>query len=483
MHPPKNILMTLPPDFTARTRALMGEQLFKTFSEALEEDAPVSIRVNPFKIGQGRGLPIPSATPVPWCSEGWYLEQRPLFTFDPLLHAGCYYVQEAASMMVSHVVRLLVHEPVMALDLCAAPGGKSTAVRAAMPEGSLLMSNEPIKTRAQILAENVQKFGHPDMMVTNNYPKDYPKSGLSFDLIIADVPCSGEGMFRKDAGAVAEWSIQNVQQCWRLQRSIVQDIWPVLRPGGLLVYSTCTFNTEENEDNVAWIAQELGAEVLDIPTTPDWHITPALKGRHPAMRFIPGKTKGEGLFMAVLRKDGEGESVWTQLMKNGQSHAKKKKKNKPKVQKKPTNNIDLTQWMQGDYAIREYHGNYLAIPQDWLSVYDCATAALRLLHAGIVVGTVKGNEVVPHQSLALSTKLLSDAFPRVSVDYPTAISYLRREAVSLPQGAPRGIILLEYKGHALGFVKNIGNRANNLYPVEWKIKSSHLPDAPVRVLP
>ncbi len=481
--------MTLPPDFTSRTRALMGEQLFKTFLEALEEDAPVSIRINPFKIGQRRGTahlpennPVPGASPVPWCAEGWYLEQRPLFTFDPLLHAGCYYVQEASSMMVSHVVRQLVHEPVMALDLCAAPGGKSTAVRAALPAGSLLISNEPIRQRAQILAENAQKFGHPDMMVTNNYPKDYQKADICFDIIVADVPCSGEGMFRKDEGAVAEWSVQHVEQCWRLQCSIVEDIWPVLRPGGLLIYSTCTFNTEENEDNVTWIARELGADVLHIPTAPDWHIIPALKGSHSAMRFIPGRTKGEGLFMAVLRKEGESESAWTRMLKNGQGGSKKTRKNKPKAQKKQTNKIDLTQWLQGEYALREQHGSYLAVPQGWLSVYDRAADTLHLLHAGIVAGTAKGNDVVPHQSLALSTKLLAEAFPRVPVDYLTAISYLRREAVSLPTGAPRGIVLLEYEGHALGFAKNIGPRANNLYPAEWKIKSSHVPEVPVRVL-
>lgn len=215
----------------------------------------------------------------------------------------------------------------MMLDLCAAPGGKSTAVRAALPEGSLLFSNEPMRTRSQILAENVQKFGHPDMIVTNNYPRDYKKSKLQFDVILTDVPCSGEGMFRKDEGAIGEWSTQNVNNCWQLQREIVSDIWNCLKPGGILIYSTCTFNAHEDEENVNWICEELGAEVMALEGIEDaWNITRNLTGTDfPVYRFIPGVSRGEGLFMAILKKEGEWEAG---------SSAKENRKDKKKKDKK-----------------------------------------------------------------------------------------------------------------------------------------------------
>lgn len=250
-------MKTLPEDFIQYTQELMGDELFQQLKQGITEgEAPTSIRLNPFKCKEGEDA---AGEPIPWCpSTGRYLSTRPNFTFDPWLHAGKYYVQEASSMFVDLVIRQLVHEPVMMLDLCAAPGGKSTAVRAALPEGSLLFSNEPMRTRSQILAENIQKFGHPDMIVTNSYPRDYKKSKLQFDVILTDVPCSGEGMFRKDDGAISEWSLQNVDNCWHLQREIVSDIWNCLKPGGLLIYSTCTFNAHEDEENIAWICEELG---------------------------------------------------------------------------------------------------------------------------------------------------------------------------------------------------------------------------------
>ena len=299
-------MKTLPEDFRTYTQALMGEKLYQRLEHAiLEEEAPTSIRINPFKCKDADGEPIP------WCPEnGRYLSTRPGFTFDPLLHAGLYYVQEASSMFVDMAIRQYVKEPVMMLDLCAAPGGKSTAVRAALPEGSLLFSNEPMRTRSQILAENVQKFGHPDMIVTNNYPRDYKKSKLQFDVILTDVPCSGEGMFRKDEGAIGEWSTQNVNNCWQLQREIVSDIWNCLKPGGILIYSTCTFNAHEDEENVEWICEELGTEVMALEGVEDaWNITSNLTGTDfPVYRFIPGVSRGEGLFMAILKKEGEWEA-------------------------------------------------------------------------------------------------------------------------------------------------------------------------------
>lgn len=433
----------LPLAFTDYTRSLFGDNLYHTFLKGLDETAPVSIRLNPFKLAETTHKVNPELNPhpIPWCKDGYWLETRPNFTFDPLLHAGAYYVQEASSMFLSHVLQHLVKQPVMALDLCAAPGGKTTCARASLPIGSFLFSNEPIGKRAQILAENVQKFGHEGVAVTNNYPRDYKKTKLGFDVIIADVPCSGEGMFRKDPQSIEEWSPQNVENCWQLQRSIIADIWDNLKPGGILIYSTCTFNAHEDEENIAWILNEYDAELLSVPTEEAWNITgslidnPLKDGREfPVYRFIPGKTRGEGIFMAIIRKRGENNALNSKTT------------------------IDV------DKAITEAHKH------------------LRILSHGVKKGMQKGKNVIPDHTLALSFSTDKSAYPNVEVDYQTAIAYLRHEAIVLSSDAPRGIVLLTYKGYSIGFAKNLGNRANNLYPQEWRIKSTHIPDEPLVLL-
>ena len=311
-------------------------------------------------------------------------------------------------MFVTHVLRQFIQEPVAMLDLCAAPGGKSTAARSVLPEGSVLVSNEPIPTRAQILLENITKWGLPDCVVTNNYPRDYRKAKLMFDVILCDVPCSGEGMFRKDPATIGEWSLQNVEKCWRLQREIVADAWACLNPGGILIYSTCTFNTKENEENVRWIIDTYEAEILEIPTQPEWHITGSLLEGFdaPVYRFIPGITQSEGLFMAVFRKRGERKEV---------------------------------------------RGKRSVLQQ------------------------VKGLNVLPPP--------ISDV-PSTTIDLPysEALKYLRGEALTLPADTPRGIVSVAYKGYALGPAKNIGNRANNLYPKPWRIKTTHLPSEEIKII-
>ena len=391
----------LPESFVSYTRETMGEDLFAAFVSGLGEEAPVSIRVNRAKWDGD----VVHGERVPWSADGYYLPDRPNFTFDPLLHAGCYYVQEASSMFVERVLGQYVTEPVEMLDMCAAPGGKSLAAIATLPEGSWLMSNEPIRQRASVLAENVSKWGSERMVVVNNYPEQISKSKLKFDVILCDVPCSGEGMFRKDAQAISEWSVQNVEKCRQLQREIVAEAWKCLRSGGLLIYSTCTFNTRENEENVRWIMDEYGAEILPVDVREEWNVVGSLLAGFdgPVYRFIPGVTRGEGIFMAVMRKEGE----W-------------KAQKKPSLDKLPPmlHRMELTR----------------------LSGEGKATA------------------------------------PRVEIDYDTAIAYLRREAIRLPDDSPRGIITLTYRGVDIGQAKNIGNRANNLYPKEWRIKSTHVPE-------
>ena len=428
--------MTLPEDFIRETRLLMGDARFDRFIGAFDEEAPTSIRINRRKVDGGNHnspLGSPLATEgtqefsilnsqfekVPWCPEGFYLSGRPQFTFDPLFHAGCYYVQEAASMFITHVLRslsnLIPHSsfliPRNVLDLCAAPGGKSTAMRTVLPEGSVLVSNEPIPTRAQILLENITKWGWPDCIVTNNYPRDFRKAKMTFDLILCDVPCSGEGMFRKDPATISEWSLQNVEKCWRLQREIVADAWECLNPGGLLIYSTCTYNIKENEENIRWILETYDAEALAIPTDPSWNITGSLLPGFdvPVYRFIPGITRSEGLFMCILRKFG-GTEV------RGYGGAR--------------------------YDYRQIKGLSILVPP------------------------------FPRTPVP----------PTIDLSYPDALRYLRGEALILPPDTPRGIVTVTYRGIPLGPVKNIGPRANNLYPKPWRIKTTHLPSTPVEII-
>lgn len=463
--------MELPVSFADYTRTLLGDEDYKELVTSLESEQSVSIRLNPLKPFAFRS----GEHAVPWCTSGFYLEERPTFTFDPLFHAGCYYVQEASSMFLEQALRQYVHEPVTMLDLCAAPGGKSTLARSVLPEGSLLVANEVMRNRSQVLAENLMKWGNPGVIVTNNDPADFTELGPLFDVILTDVPCSGEGMFRKDEVAVQEWSIENVDTCWQRQRRILRDIWPCLKTGGLLVYSTCTYNREENEDNVAWIAQELGAEVLPLETQPDWRITGNLTGTgFPVYRFLPHKTTGEGLFLAVLRKTADEPAVSVRT-KTGGKASKKGKGGKVVALQVPK---EMKAWVQGagDYVFEVNDSEAMAFPAAYKDTYDLLKSQLRILHAGISLGELKGKDWQPSHALAMSTVFERDSFPMAELTYPQTIAYLRKEAVVLSPEVPRGYVTLTYQGQALGFAKNIGNRANNLYPQEWRIRSGYLPE-------
>lgn len=452
---------TLPEEFSTYTREIMGEQRWTRFAEAMGEEPPVSVRLNPMKFrSDSMALPAEEDEPVEWCREGRYLKERPMFTLAPLLHAGAYYVQEAASMYITQVIRdhAPADRPLMVLDLCAAPGGKSTAMRSVLPEGSLLMTNEPMRPRANILMENIQKFGHPDVIVTNNYAIDYQRSRLQFDVILADVPCSGEGMFRKDEGAIREWSVANVKKCAALQREIITDIMPCLRDGGLLVYSTCTYNRQEDEENVDFICSEWQMEKLSE--------------RH----FIPGETRSEGLYMAALRQMGSDASQQTTISMLDSSATKKDKKQKRRGKASAEQAVkgakEMSGWIKGneDFSITTLGQRFVAVRKQWRNVYDTALEKLRVMHAGIELGEPKGKDIIPAEGLALSTAFNPEAFATAELDRDTAIAYLRREPIQLPPDTPRGFVAVGYQGLNLGFVKNLGNRTNNLFPQEWRIR-------------
>ena len=371
--------------------------------------------------------------------------------------------------------------PVVALDLCAAPGGKSTHVRSLLPEGSLLVANEVIRNRSQILAENLTKWGHPDVVVTNNDPADFAPLTSFFDVILTDVPCSGEGMFRKDPVAVSEWSPENVDVCWQRQRRILSDIWPCLKPGGLLVYSTCTYNTKEDEENIRWMRDTFGAEILPLDIPADWNITGNLLAGEDfsVYRFLPHRTRGEGFFLALLRKPEQEEEG---LEENFQPSRRKsatscgKKKQASAISKEQLAFVRRWLLSPDDYELSVVGTSVTAFPKAYLSELSSLQQSLRVIQSGVSLAEAKGKDLIPHHALAMSCLLCTDAFSREEVAYEQAIAYLRKEAIVLSAAAPRGYVLLTYKDVPLGFVKNIGNRANNLYPQEWRIRSGYLPE-------
>ena len=448
----------LPTAFIERMRRLLGEG-YDALGRALGEVPPVSLRLNSAKPTADGDAPAGEA--VPWCPSGRYLATRPAFTFDPRLHAGAYYVQEAASMFLEQAVRRYVTSPVMALDLCAAPGGKSTHLLSVLPAGSLLVSNETIRSRYRILCENLAKWGATNSVVTCADPKDFGRMAHSFDLIVADLPCSGEGMFRKAPTARAEWSPEAVRLCAARQRRIVHDVWPALRPGGLLVYCTCTFNTEENEENLRYLADTLGAEVLPVDVPEAWGVSGAMVGSLPVSRFFPYRTRGEGFCLAVLRKSDEG----------GVRFALRRARRRLTAAPVPERMRD---WIAsaGDYAFEMFGGTGVRdVPLAFCETVTAIGEQVHVLAAGVAVGEVKGKDAVPSAALALSTALHREAFPTVDLSLEEALRYLRREALVLAPDVPRGFVLVAYRGFPLGFVKQLGARANNLFPDEWRIRA------------
>ena len=460
--------MNLPDAFIGKTRALLGDEAEALF-DALDEPSPVSIRLNPFKPSS-----VVSGAQVPWSSMGQFLPERPAFTFDPLLHAGCYYVQEASSMFVekalNQVVEIIGSQPLTVLDLCAAPGGKSTLLASCLPKDSLLVANELNRLRANILAENLIKWGLPNVVTTQSDATAFSSMTDFFDVVLTDVPCSGEGMFRKDPDSVGEWSVDNVKVCASRQRDIVGNIWSSLKPGGFLIYSTCTYNIAENEENVQWICEELGGALVKIPKEQGWGISGA-KGPNKELavnRFFPHRTKGEGFFLALIQKDGEHEG--------GTTYSKSVRTKSSAGKKAPAIPVEIKQLLLKDADFEFYtdrQGRICAFPSNHLTSLRRLEENLRVVHAGVVLGEIKGKDLLPDISLAMSVNLNRDAIKTFNLEKKQAIDYLRREALALPEACPLGWVLMCFEGQSLGWMKNIGNRANNGYPNEWRIRSEN----------
>ena len=430
---------------------------------AFDSPASVSVRLNPFKEGcllEGRQ--------VPWCELGILLDQRPQFTLDPMFHAGAYYVQDSSSMFVGHVFRQLLlkmempsSRPLRVLDLCAAPGGKTTDLAASLRQvcgdNFLLVANEVMKARVGVLADNVALWGDPNVVVTSDDPRSFASLHGFFDIILADVPCSGEGMFRKDEQAQQQWSEDNVSLCSARQKRIIADVWPALAHEGLLIYSTCTFNRYENDLNVMWIADELGAEsLLDGDQLP---VASGVISTEHGYSLVPGHVEGEGQYCAALRKVSGSDLEYRPAGKQRSQRPSSKEQPLPK---------GIDGFLNRKVVMRQKADTVTAVPALLAEYVAMLEQELHVISAGCAVGTLKGQILVPDADLALSLMFDRSAFPYVELGLQDALAYLHRDAIMLD--APKGYVVVGYRNLPLGFVKNLGNRCNNLHPQSRRIR-------------
>lgn len=446
--------ISFPPAFAARMQNQL-QQSWPSFAEAHLHPSPISIRINP-----GKSQPR-NAEKIPWSEFGYYLPERPSFTFDPIFHGGAYYVQEASSMFLEQALKqtMDLSQPLTVLDLCAAPGGKSTHLLSLLSPESLLVTNETIRSRATILAENIQKWGYGNVVVTNNDPEDFQKLEGFFDVILVDAPCSGEGLFRKDQDAMKEWSEENASLCALRQQRIVNQIWPSLKKEGVLIYCTCTYNKKENEENIKWLLAEKKAESINLKTEKHWGIEEIHEGDFFGYQFYPHQSKGEGFFLSVLRKKEEQHEI--------QPHTKNlfSSPNKKLVER-------LSDWFihpeDITFAIQE--DLLIALPHHFVFEIGLLSKALKVIQKGTAVATVKHDKLIPEHAFALSIQLQQKNFPSVALSYEQAIAYLRKDVLN-PETNAKGFALMCYEGVALGWGNLLGNRMNNLYPSAWRIRN------------
>ena len=444
----------LPLEFEMSIMHQLGDA-YPAFVNSLQTAPPVSIRSHPIKRKMFHGN-----EPVPWTSHGEYLSERPVFTLDPLLHAGSYYVQEASSMFLEQAFLQsgLSGKALKVLDLCAAPGGKSTHILSLLNRESLLISNETIRSRASILSENIQKWGYPNAVVTNNDPADFRKLPGFFDVIVIDAPCSGEGLFRKDPNAMREWSPENVQLCSARQKRIVSDVWDSLREDGILVYCTCTYNKLENEANLQWLKENHAVEFLRIETDPLWGVEEVDEGGVTGYHFYPHRTKGEGFFLSVIRKREPSHHPKSRTGKNISSPARK-----------ITDRLD--QWLlpKGENIFFQFNDLIFYTPFALGREMEFLLQNLKVMYAGTNLATLKHDKLVPEHALALSVEINKINIPVIEVNEADALKYLRKENLHVADAA-MGFSLLTYQQTPVGWANVLTNRINNMYPAEWRIR-------------
>lgn len=445
--------LNLPPAFIERISRQLGHEADDFFA-ALQRPSPVSIRIHPRKFPNTH--PWHNLPQVSWCEQGYYLPERPVFTLDPLFHAGVYYVQEASSMFLYHVLKQIFPEQkahLKVLDLCGAPGGKSTLLSAWLDGEGLLVSNEVIRSRIAALKENTIRWGYDNVIITHNDPEDFVNGELLFDLVVVDAPCSGEGLFRKDPESICEWSVENTHHCALRQTRILQAATQLVEEGGYLIYSTCTYNPKENEQHRQEIIDQ-GFEPVDISIQPEWNITQHTPN---SVQFYPHKNEGEGFYLAVFRK-----------IKPTDFKVTFRRKNKLEI----LNSQPYLSWVSLDASrtlIRNEKLPAIIFPVAWKEWLELITNKLRVVHAGMEVGEMKGKDFIPSHDLAMSF-FVNKEIETVELDEHQARLFLSKETLVLSQSSPKGFLLITYQQIPLGWLKNLGNRTNNHYPQEYRIR-------------
>ncbi|WP_425636546.1 methyltransferase RsmF C-terminal domain-like protein [Algoriphagus yeomjeoni] len=452
----------LPKDFESQMLELLGQAEFEQFKEAINKPSRTSVRLN-----SARTFSLNWAnSSIPWSETGFFLEERPSFTLDPAIHAGAYYVQEASSMFIEHILNSLEIPKGIYLDLAAAPGGKSTLLSGYLGNGGMLVANEVIQPRAQILKENIIKWGLGNTIVTNNDSEHYEPLEGFFDLVLVDAPCSGEGMFRKDPQAREEWSVDNVQLCSARQKRIMDQAGALVKADGYLIYSTCTFNEQENEDMIRFLTEEFSYEPVRIPLDATWKIKETqveVDGKtYYGYRFFPHLVEGEGFFITILKRSSEAYIQEPKRVKDFKHPYLKE------VFNRESSELDEELGFDGTGKYYKLNDSFFRISKDWNLHFQKISQHLSLKYFGVEIGKKQKSDWIPTHEWALSTLPKKD-FPSHELSETEAIEFLRKNELEMPD-LPVGWVLITFKNLPLGWIKNLGNRVNNYYPKEWRIR-------------
>ncbi|NRA49717.1 MAG: RNA methyltransferase [Phaeodactylibacter sp.] len=447
-------MLVLPDAFQKRMQGQLGED-WGAFQAALDSPSPVSINYNQAK----SPAILFEGDPVPWNSSGQYLPVRPSFTLDPHFHAGRYYVQEAGSMFLAFVLNQLQqnHSFRTALDLCGAPGGKTTVMLNELPEGCTVVANEIIKTRYGILKDNLAKWGRSNIIATNADSERFVPLAGKFDLVVVDAPCSGEGLFRKTPEATSEWSPENVAICENRQNRIVDNTLPLVSPGGFLIYSTCTYNEGENDQQVARIIEDGKFEKVSFDLPEAWGITPTRLG----YQFFPNKTKSEGFYIAVLQKAGSPIERKSKVPLRYFTPAPKQLKQSVSPWISPEAPLEL---------VCAPSGQVYGFPEHSLSLLGALSQSIPKIDPGTPIGIMKGKQLVPNHALSLSLALHPD-IPVMDLGHSEALSFLRKTPLPGKPGH-KGWHLMRYEGWGIGWGKILPNRINNYFPNHLRVRMS-----------
>ncbi|MFT4854821.1 MAG: 16S rRNA C967 or C1407 C5-methylase (RsmB/RsmF family)/NOL1/NOP2 [Algoriphagus sp.] len=452
----------LPAAFESQMIDLLGKEEFVEFKKAIDLPSNTSVRFNEAKLSIKDWM----RTPIPWSENGYFLENRPSFTLDPSFHAGAYYVQEASSMFIDHILKSIGIPQGIYLDLAAAPGGKSTLLSSYLGEDGLLVANEVIQSRAQILKENIVKWGLGNTIVTNNDPEHFKPLEGFFDMVLVDAPCSGEGMFRKDPEARNEWSLDHVALCELRQKRIMDQAGSLVKGGGYLIYSTCTFNEKENEDMIRFLTSEFSYEPVRIAVDPSWKVRETEVDSDGKVffgyRFFPHLVNGEGFFITVLQRSEDAYIQEPKRAKDFKHHYLKE------IWDRDSLELDRELGFEQSGKYYTLNDSYFRISKDWNLHFQKISQHLSLKYFGVELGKKQKISWIPNHEWALSL-LPKNNFPKQELTESEAVEFLRKNDFEI-KDLPTGWVLMTYQNLPLGWIKNLGNRINNYYPKEWRIR-------------